>query len=107
MEKTEQLEKKLNSIRRGVKWFGALGRLWIIFGGVCVGLGIILQIVIKSNPKELGEIGSLLNTLAAGTSQGGLISSGIGNIIYGYLFLLGRDAFAAIEGLIREIGEIV
>jgi len=28
-------------------------------------------------------------------------------VIYGYLFLLGRDAFEAIEELIRKVGEIV
>jgi len=35
------------------------------------------------------------------------MSSGVNGIVFGYLFLLGRDAFKAIEELIREVGEIV
>lgn len=91
MENTEQLQKKLLSVKRGAYWFGIIGRLSVLFGAFAIILGVFLK-------------------LTDANITGGWYSvarGGLDNLIYGYLFLLGRDAFEAIEGLIREVGEIV
>ena len=96
MENTEKLQKKLKSIRRGAYWFGAIGKISMISGAVAVFAAVFLNLAIYYNWPSISAL-PWISSLAVG----------IPYFIYGYLFLLGRDAFEAIEELIREVGEIV
>lgn len=84
MENTEKLQKKLKSIKCGAYWFGIIGRLSIVIGAISVFFGIFAKLT--------GYSGDWLAPSIAGISA----------LINGYLFLFGRDAFEAIEDLIRE-----
>jgi len=67
----------------------------MLFGalGVVVGIGGCVCSLLRNNGLVTGDISAA--------------SVGVSGMIYGYLFLLGRDALEAIEELIREVGEIV
>ena len=97
MENTEKLQKKLTSIRRGAYWFGIVGRLSIILGVLTVVMAISAGLAVCYNWPSITSGFPWLSSLLTGLPY----------LIYGYLFLLGRDAFEAIEELIREVGEIV
>ncbi|MDD2773360.1 MAG: hypothetical protein PHP45_06650 [Elusimicrobiales bacterium] len=99
MEKTELLQKKLGSIQRGVYWFGIFGRLSYIVGMLYT---IVFIVVLAS--------GITHNFAGSGWRTNGwqiYAFNGMEFLVLGYLFLIVRDAFEAIEGLICEIGEII
>lgn len=87
------LTKKMESIQRGVYYFGIIGRLSVLYGTCCFIFGIMF-LVIDGVPR-INESGihCLVSSLPA--------------LINGWLFLMGRDAFEAIHLLIKEMGEIV
>lgn len=84
MNNTDKLQNKLNTIKRGAYWFGILGRLSILIGLINVSFGVF--------GKLTGYTGPWIAGVVSGTSA----------IIYGYLFLLGRDGFEVIAELIWE-----
>jgi hypothetical protein len=89
MGNEEKLLSKLKSIKRGAYWFGIIGRLSIMLGLIAVSIAIFAKV---TGGNGLGWVST--------------ISSGVNGLIFGYLFLLGRDAFEAIEELIREVGKL-
>lgn len=93
MENTEKLQQKLKSVKRGAYWFGIVGRVFILYAFIT----LVLLVFTKLYRGDY-LVGYQFWTTAASVA---------GNLITGYLFLLGRDAFEAIEELIREVGEIV
>ncbi|MFC1746026.1 hypothetical protein ACFL35_18685 [Candidatus Riflebacteria bacterium] len=83
---------KLANIKRGAYYFGIVGRLSTAYGVLFL----------------LAFISSCLAGEAAIFKYGvHSLANSIMPLIYGWLFLLGRDALEAIESLIKEIGEIV
>lgn len=93
---SDLLDKKLNSIKRGSYWFGIVGRLSILFG-ILSFVSALFLFFLTTNFQ-----GTVVNYADA---YDAMISSSY--VIFGWLFLLGRDAFESIEALIREMGEIV
>ena len=91
MEKTELLEKNLGSLKRGIVWSGAFGK---VFYGVSV-LWLIAALA-SSLSKYSGTTGWEVHLFSA-----------VKFCAAGYFAFIIRDAFSAIEGLIREMGEIV
>jgi len=88
-----RVEKKLGSIERGAYWFGIIGRLSIFMGVV----SLALAGCIAAGQGLSGENGSLVAILAGSVSH----------LVYGWLFLLGRDALEAVGVLIREMSHTV
>ncbi|MFZ2959408.1 MAG: hypothetical protein WA705_21180 [Candidatus Ozemobacteraceae bacterium] len=88
----ENLKKKLASIQRGAYYFGLIGRISTTYG--CFFFLLFIASCFKGE-EEIYRWGA--QTLA----------SSITPLLYGWLFLLGRDALEAISELITEIGEIV
>lgn len=97
IERTSLLDKKLQRIHRGAYWFGIIGRLSLLIGGLYFlsALGLLLMGAGKDFHAEMYHqmISSLVGSLTP--------------LLTGWMFLLGRDAFEAIEALIVEVGEIV
>ncbi|MFN8577762.1 MAG: hypothetical protein U0354_12970 [Candidatus Sericytochromatia bacterium] len=85
------LDKNRESIRRGVYYFGIIGRLSLIYG-ICNIISEVVILIFLSKHSEM--------------NLGGVVD-GVKSVIYGSLFLIGRDAFNAIDTLISEMQEIV
>ena len=90
--KQESLTKKLTNITRGAHWFGIIGRFSMLFGV----LFFALQLFALLTGAEKLE-----------THSGPLGVTPLTYVFYGWLFLLGRDAFSAIAGLIKEMEDVV
>lgn len=90
----EVIEKNKSSIRRGVYYFGIIGRISVFMGVI----GFIFSIV----PIFI----SLFDTSVTNKLAGSAIQSA-SYLIYGFLFLIARDAFQAVDALTNEIEEIV
>jgi hypothetical protein len=90
----ETLKKKMASITKGAYWFGIFGRMSIFFGGIGLLFGIISLFAWQSGVD------------VAKQSARTLVSS-FSYLIYGWLFLLGRDAFEAVAFLLKESEETV
>ncbi len=102
---TDVLQGKRKTIQRGAYWFGIIGRLSLLYGIVSFVALILYVGIMDFTLPSLGvssaEIGAPQVTET--TSFGDPIMA----MIYGWLFLLGRDAFAAIDLLIAEMNDIV
>lgn len=85
------LDKNRESIRRGVYYFGIIGRLSLVLGVFNI-LAEVIMIIFMPQHIEM-NVPNLID--------------GVKSIIYGSLFLIGRDAFNAIDALINEMQEIV
>lgn len=90
----EVIEKNKSSIRRGVYYFGIIGRLSIFMGVIGFVLSVVPMYISLFNPSITDKLG------------GSAIQSA-SYLIYGFLFLIARDAFQAIDALTNEIEEIV
>lgn len=100
------LENRLGSIKRGAYWFGIIGRLSMIFGFlilVFAAVSMYLESMVQVNSAVGGAAMHL--THSKQTMEG--YGQGLEALLYGWLFLLGRDAFEAVEALIKEMQEIV
>jgi len=79
------ITKRLKSVKRGAYWFGIVGRISIYFG--LLGLILVLiEVVFKAGFRPVGQ----------------LLGNSVTALIYGWLFLLGRNAFDAIAYLLEE-----
>lgn len=96
------LQTKRKTIQRGAYWFGIMGRL-SLFYGVVSALAIFATVLLDLYLRQQGVDSSEIQTLLKDTPVSGAISA----MIYGWLFLLGRDAFVAIDLLIAEMNEVV
>jgi hypothetical protein len=87
------LQKKRKTIQRGAYWFGIAGRLSILFGLYAA----------------FGFISAAYIAYYSGGTQGyyTLATGALESIIAGWLLLMGRDAFSAIDLLISEMNEVV
>jgi len=94
----EVLEKKFISIKRGVYWFGICGRLTIFFGILLIFLGLILLGIDATNSSINFTFTKEYSTLLIGSIE---------CLFFGWLLLIARDAFEAIQALIQEMREIV
>jgi len=88
-------QDRLNRITNGAYWFGIVGRLSIFMGILFFLVGTAMCLRLWADPIEVYNRGASV-----------LVQS-IPYFLYGWLFLLGRDALEAIRMLIQEIGEIV
>jgi hypothetical protein len=93
----ESLEQKLKGIEKGSYYFGIIGRLSLAMGFLgLLSYTVLISAEILQNPNyNLLEV--LLSTPYNFVSY----------IIYGFVFLVARDAFDAIKILISEVNEIV
>lgn len=91
----ETIEKSKNSIKRGAYYFGIIGRLSLFFGFFTLIAGGIEYLLID---HMVVTTSSLFKTISFDSVE---------NIIYGFLFLMARDAFLAINALSNEVEEIV
>ena len=97
MERTELLQKNLGSIKRGTYWFGIASRVCYIFA---IGTPLIQIGMMAKN-------WSMISGTALSVAVAGLAIACVRWVFLGYIFHLIHDAFEAVDGLIREIGEIV
>lgn len=88
----ETMQKKLKSIHSGAFFFGIFGWGSILFSALMLAKGGFHFMTIGF-------------TAQAQVTQDWTLA--FQNLIYGWMFLKGHDAFAAIEALIREMEEIV
>ena len=98
----EVIEKNKDSIKRGAYYFGIVGRLSIIFGCI-TGIPVIISMITYffaynlSDPNLADSLGKVATSLISCAES----------LIYGFLFLMARDAFTAINALSNEMEEIV
>lgn len=90
-DKEKSLEKRLQRIKRGAYWFGIIGRISIFFGALLLIFALIILIT-----EAFGD--GPRTTTATWT----LLFQSLPLLIFGWLFLLGRDAFESIMFLIEE-----
>lgn len=98
---SKKLAAKLKSIDRGAYWFGIIGRISLIWGAFNVVLFVYFSVFGRSVGLDSDSVLSVNGPLS------GFLSNSIAPLIYGWLFLLGRDALTAISTLITEMEEIV
>jgi hypothetical protein len=79
------ITKRLKSVKRGAYWFGMVGRISIYFGLLYLIL-VLIEVVFKAGFSVVEE----------------RLEDSVRALIYGGLFLLGRNAFDAIAYLIEE-----
>lgn len=92
----KQIEAKMANISRGAYWFGILGRLSVFIGCLAFFPGIFLcASALLKGGVSFDELGIKL-----------LVGS-IQPLISGWLFLLGRDAFEAIDFVLKETRDTV
>lgn len=90
----KQLDLKIANIERGAYWFGIIGRLSTLAGMLLLISSAL--VVWHSYPSlNLDKV------------QVQFIGSSISYLLYGWLFLLGRDTFEAIVFSIKEIKETI
>ncbi len=103
--KSNLLQNKSKTIQRGAYWFGIVGRISIAYAMLnIVSLGLIFALNFYLQSVAGPEINSLTPYTAGGFESA---TSAVIRLIYGWLFLLGRDAFNAIELIISEMNDIV
>lgn len=90
---TVAFQKKVANIQRGAYYFGIIGRLSILFGGGHLVVGLFFVFTGENSETYRMGVQALVNSLNP--------------LINGWLFLLGRDAFEAIQQVVTELGEIV
>lgn len=96
------LEKRMSNIKRGAYWFGIIGRL-----SMFIGFLILIFTVGALFLQGMARVNAGTVSFTDGNSAIAGLGQGLGSLLYGWLFLLGRDAFQAIEALIQEMQEIV
>ena len=98
LKNREIIEKNKASIKRGAYYFGIIGRLSIFFGILTLSseiFGNTIDIIYSSISENNYEL--LFN----------IDLSSVGTIIYGFLFLMARDAFNAVDALTNEMEEMI
>lgn len=88
----EIIQKNKASIKRGAYYFGIIGRLSLFFGFFTFISRLFMIYYIGSDDPEY-QTSKLIWDLEP--------------IIYGFLFLIARDAFLAVEAIANELEEIV
>ncbi len=97
------LQTKRKTIQRGAYWFGIMGRLSLLYGVVSA-LALFATVLFTLYLRQQGvDTIPEIQAMIKDTPVSGAISA----MIYGWLFLLGRDAFVAIDLLIAEMNEVV
>lgn len=96
------LQTKRKTIQRGAYWFGIMGRLSLLYGVVSA-LALVAIVLLDLYLSQQGIDTAEMKTMLNDTPVSGVISA----MIYGWLFLLGRDAFVAIDLLIAEMNEVI
>lgn len=99
----ELLEKKLKSIEKGAYYFGIIGRISIAIGVLCIFISLLPIFLSLLNPTLVTK---LLDVQTQVKLSGALVES-LSYVIYGFLFIVARDAFDAIKAIISELEEIV
>ena len=98
LKNREIIEKNKTSIKRGAYYFGIIGRLSIFFGilTLCGEIFVHATDIISSSISN--DDYKLLVDIDL---------SSVGTIIYGFLFLMARDAFNAVDALTNEMEEMI
>lgn len=97
LKASDVLNQKLNAIHRGAYWFGIIGRLSIFVGVLSLLTSIFFLVTGAGADPQSSMYEHMISSLTGSLTP----------LISGWLFLLGRDAFEAIEALITEMNEIV
>lgn len=92
-EGTKLIDEKSKSISRGAYWFGIIGRILIVFGSLDLINGLLAISGQFSGPPAT----TVINT--PGIEN---FASAVMTLMTGWLFLLARDSFEAINYLLNE-----
>lgn len=98
LKNREIIEKNKASIKRGAYYFGIIGRLSIFFGI----LTLFGEIFVHATEIISSSISNDDYKLLVDIDL-----SSVGTIIYGFLFLMARDAFNAVDALTNEMEEMI